>query len=117
MKALTWSVLVLCAAGCGPSAADEENMKKKMAFESARAELIHANVADCAKLGAELAKWSKDNKDARKPLEDWWGGLSDGSKDKLIEKHRAEWDKQSLALVEGGLKCNAQMKEGLQAGL
>jgi hypothetical protein len=117
MKTPTWTILALLLVACGPSAEDEANMTKKMSVETARAELIHQNAADCPKLGTELAAWTKSHEDELKTLDDWWMGLSDGKKDKLIENHRAEWDKQSLALVEGGLKCNAEMKAGMKAGL
>ncbi len=101
----------LALAACGPSEADEANMKEKMALETKRADLLLADKSDCKKLGKDLAEF-KSGKDGQrlKELDPWWGGLGKRAKDKLIDAHKAEWDKQTAAIAMGGMSCIEEFK-------
>jgi hypothetical protein len=108
-------VLVLAFVGCGPTAEDHAKMKEKMALETTRAELIRANLADCEKLEAVLGEWNEANREARRGVDAWWRELSSGAKDKLIDANKAAWDVQSVATMQGTLKCSAQMKRAMKS--
>jgi hypothetical protein len=107
-----WLLGALVLVACGPSEEDRAKMKEKVAFESERAELIRAHLEDCDALGAELAKWEEEKKEARESIAAWWGGLSDGAKDKLIAENKDAWDRQSLSTMQGILKCSLKLKAG-----
>ena len=91
-------------------------MTKKMELETARAEIMLTHAKDCDKLQSELVAFGEKNKDSLKSLDTWWVGLGDGPKDKLIEKHRAAWDKQSGAMIAAS-GCPDAVKAGMKAGM
>jgi hypothetical protein len=101
----------LALAACGPSAEDEKNMKEKMELETKRADILMSDKNDCKKMGKELAEF-KAGKDGKRlaELDPWWGGLGKSAKNKLIDAHKAEWDKQSAAMVLGGGSCMEEFK-------
>ncbi|PRP97523.1 hypothetical protein ENSA5_33200 [Enhygromyxa salina] len=107
--ALLLTTLTLTA--CGPSADDEAKMKDKMELETTRAELI-LNAPDCESLEVSLTEFKATNADKLASLETWWVALGDGAKDKLIEANKAEWDKQSVALIKAS-SCPEALKAGL----
>ena len=108
-------IMVAMTLGC-VSAEDEANMTKKMELETARAEIMLTHAKDCDELQSKLVAFGEKNKESLKSLDAWWGGLGDGPKDKLIEKHREAWNMQSGAMIAAG-GCADAIKAGMKAGM
>ena len=81
-------------------------MAKKMKLENERADLLMATRNDCDALYVALKAWNETSGEELRELDDWWVGLSDRSKDKLIEANQKDWDYQIGALVQGAGLCN-----------
>lgn len=108
--ALSLLIATLTLTACGPSAEDETKMAEKMKLETVRAEIMLATT-DCEALEVELKAFKSANTDELASLDTWWVALGDGAKDKLIEANRAEWDKQSGAMIKASA-CADALKAG-----
>ena len=111
------AVFASLVTACGPSAEDEKMMETKMELENARTSIFQDNLGDCDALETQFVAWSEENQADLKKMNAWWGDLGDGAKDALIEKHKADWDKQTGALGMAMLKCPDATKKGMKAGL
>ena len=100
--------------GCGPSAEDEKLMAEKMDLEVKQAKIWSDHKNDCKKMHGEFVAFRKEHGGRLKAIDDWWGKLGDGAKDKLIEKHRKEWDSINLPMVEIVVKCPDEWKDGMK---
>lgn len=107
--------LAILTLACDPSAEDETNMDKKMELEEARSKLLTAVAQDkdCAKFETDLGEWVVTNKETLATVDQWWGGVGDGVKEKLIAKHQTEWDQQTTAMGLGVMTCPAEFDRGM----